>query len=61
LIFIKSNKIDSNFGKIFHKIFEFRLTADYDLDAHVTRNDCLEFIENAEEFYTVCKNYIENL
>lgn len=60
-LFIKSGKIDSKYSKIIHKAFGYRQTADYELEVNISEEECKILIENAEEFYSVCKKYIENL
>lgn len=60
-LFIKSKLIDSKYSLILRKAFEYRQTVDYELEVDISEEECRILIENAEEFYTVCKNYIENL
>ena len=60
-LFIKTKIIDIKHSSNFRKAFEYRQSVDYDIEAHVSEEECLQLLENAREFYKVTKSYIENL
>jgi uncharacterized protein (UPF0332 family) len=60
-LFIKTEKINTKYSLIIRKAFEYRQSADYELEANISEEECEELIENAKDFYSVCENYILNL
>ena len=57
--FIKTSLLPKQFGKWAYKLFEFRESGDYDIDANIDENLAKESIFIASEILVAIKNYIE--
>jgi uncharacterized protein (UPF0332 family) len=60
-LFVKTNLITAQHSSNFRKAFEYRQSVDYDIEAHITEEECLLLLENAKEFYKMTKDYLEKL
>lgn len=58
-LFIKTGLISIEYSSNFRKAFEYRQSVDYDIEAHVTEEECLLLFENAKSFYRMSKNFLE--
>jgi uncharacterized protein (UPF0332 family) len=56
--FIKTNILPKQFGKLAYKLYEYRETGDYDIDANIDENLAKESILIATEILTEIKKYI---
>ena len=59
--FIKSGKIEKNFGKDLNWLFELRSVGDYGVIIHVGKDEAKEAIKIAENYVTVIKQLISNV
>ena len=60
-LFVKTNRISIQHSSNFRKAFEYRQSVDYDIEAHVSEEECELLLENAREFYAFTKIYLETL
>lgn len=58
-LFIKSKKIDSKYGSMLKKSFDFRQSCDYDIEVEVTDEQAIILVEYAKLFYEMSKAYID--
>lgn len=58
-LFIKSKKIDSEYGSMLKKSFDFRQSCDYDIEVEVTDEQAIILVEYAKLFYEMSKAYID--
>ena len=59
--FIKTNLLPKEFGKWAYKLFEFRETGDYDIDASIDENLAKESILIAIEILSAIRKYIHRV
>ena len=56
--FVKTGKLDKQFGKDLNWLFELRSVADYGVTTHVPKKDAEQAVETAEKFLQAIKNLL---
>lgn len=60
-LFVKTGTISTEHSSNFRRAFEYRQSVDYDIEAHITEEECQVLLDNAKEFYTITKEYLLKL
>ena len=60
LYFIKENKLDKSFAKMYDQLFNLRQKGDYEDWVYIKEEDILPYIAPAEEFIKTIENLIHN-
>ena len=60
-LFVKTGTISTEHSSNFRRAFEYRQSVDYDIEAHITEEECQVLLDNAKEFYTITKEYLSKL
>ena len=61
LHFVREGLIDKRAAQIFSKLMKFREEADYNPISMFTKEDFMDFKEEAESLTTMIKNYLKNI
>ena len=61
LHFVREGLIDKRAAQIFSKLMKFREEADYNPISMFTKEDFIDFKEEAESLTTMIKNYLKNI
>ena len=60
LHFIKDNRLDKSFAKLYDQLFNLRQRGDYEDWVYINEDDILPYIEPAEQFIETIENLINN-
>lgn len=59
-LFAKTGKVELEKAKVYDRIFQERLAADYDIDAEISTEEAKEALDFASDFFEFTTKYFEN-
>lgn len=59
--FTHPGRIDKQYSRIFHRLFDERQTVDYKEFTEVLQEDALKLLDQAKEFYTALRQMLQDI